>query len=190
MLFRPALVKAAVELLRSGMPEQKIHSTLGVSASVWYQWCRRGREEKSGKYKKFVERMEKARSEYLEELVKTAKELAVNRNIVTEEKVIVSEDGKKKTISTVTHKPQDSRLLMFMMERSFPEEFREHVKTENVVEGKVPMVLDFGQQVDNSDRLKQLEEGQKEQIIIKVEDAGEPDTARKPNPDESGADSV
>ena len=179
MQLKSSLVNAACELLEAGVPEQKIASTLGVNRSSWSLWLRRGREEKKGKYFNFVKRMEKARTSYLQALVRTAKKLAIDQNIITEEKVIISEDGKKKLIKTITHRPPDARLLMFLLERGFPEEFKEHVASEGLIETQIPTVLDFGLElIDNTERLKQIEQ---------ITDGSETDGSGESPADESGA---
>ena len=176
MVFSAALVRAAVELLESGMPEAKIAGALGVASSTWHLWKQRGRKETEGKYYNFVKRMEKARHGYLAALVRKAKQLALDTNIQTETREEVSADGKKKVITTITHKPQDARMLMFLLERGFPEEFRQQIKTDSVLETDIPTVLDFGTAVDNTDKLKAIEDANN----------STGDTGAKA-PDESGA---
>jgi transposase len=96
--FGPERCESILELLRQGVPQQAAAHRSGITEKSFYRWLERGRNEEKGPYHDFV--------------------LAVEAAHATAETALV--------LRIQTHSRKDWRAAAFLLERRFPDRWREH----------------------------------------------------------------
>src|SRR5947209_796930 len=59
----PVLTQRIVDLVRAGNYAETAATTVGIHSTTFYRWLKRGKDQKRGRYRKFLNAVEKAQSE-------------------------------------------------------------------------------------------------------------------------------
>lgn len=120
----PEIQSLILKAIKSGMPNIKAAELVGISEQTFYTWKRRGENEKSGPYFRFVEELKKADAEFIKTTLDKINKVARGGLRVLETKETYDKQGKLVEKVSTTKKTLPNWLpAAWLLERKFPELF-------------------------------------------------------------------
>lgn len=121
--FEPVLAKKIVDAIKAGGYVETAVAFVGIRKDTFYNWLRRGADEKSGPFKDFSDAVGQAISESEMRYVAMVARAANGYDVVKERTVIeIGQDNKPRSTTTTTEKTHEFNVQAaeWWLERRFP----------------------------------------------------------------------
>ena len=124
------LIEKICELLKLRLPWRKIAHAIGVTDRTLQNWRNRGKEAKSGLYRRLFEAIDAAKAEMYEEYASLVRDATLFGGKTVTKKIVIAADGSRRTEIIEKTTPPNAELAMRLLALEDPANWSElkHIK--------------------------------------------------------------